>query len=401
MKRTKMGLSIVFLIGACLLALTPEARGRIEAYRVIKFSDAWPNEYALDIEIVVKGDEGPFEVTETPPADGQIGAATPAVSEMADGIIVWASGAETAGEIHTFGYRLTLPGLESANYRWSGMARRTAPESGGEGEIETAGPAVFDPSRLNPGVQSPVDTSGMGLQYNYLVYLPPSYYESDEKWPLLVFLHGSGESGSRLNALKVHSLPRLVEEPFTVQSLFGSFEFPFVMVSPQSPADRHHFFENRHILDVLDHAVNSSQLNIDENRIYVTGMSMGGFGSYEFAHGHPDIPAAIVPVAGAGIVEEFVAEYSAYEIHATTPGPLVDMPIWAFHGGRDPFIPVDFARDIIDRINAIGGNAKFTLFPDVGHDADPAYRTPELYQWLLGQKRPVSALPANAWQGYE
>jgi predicted peptidase len=209
------------------------------------------------------------------------------------------------------------------------------------------------PARLEQPLQITMD---------YLRFLPEGYDDS-ERWPLLLFLHGAGERGRDLERVKRHGPPKIVE---------SQRDFPFIVISPQCPADQ--FWEPCQLLVLLDEVV--ARYRVDPQRIYVTGMSMGGFGTWGLALLAPQRFAAIAPVCGGG--QPFLAER------------LVDLPVWAFHGANDPVVPFERSEEMVQALQQIGGNVRFTVYPDTGHDSwTPTYDNPELYRWLLEQTRPA------------
>ena len=196
----------------------------------------------------------------------------------------------------------------------------------------------------------------------YLLYLPDGY-DADEakKWPLVVFLHGAGERGDDLAKVKVHGPARYVAE---------GKSYPFILVAPQC-ADRQ-WWDPQVILEWVDRLTQS--LQVDPDRVYLTGLSMGGFGTWSTAALAPDRFAAIAPVCGGGEPE--------------TAAQFKNLPVWAFHGGKDPVVPVNLSKDMVDAINEAGGDAKLTIYPDAGHDSwTETYENPEFYEWLLSQRR--------------
>jgi predicted peptidase len=195
---------------------------------------------------------------------------------------------------------------------------------------------------------------------DYLLYLPEDY-EQREAWPLMLFLHGAGERGDDLELVKRHGPPKLVET---------NEGFPFILVSPQCKPDR--WWEPVELTALVDEIV--AKHRVDEDRIYVTGLSMGGFGTWSLAAHAPARFAAIVPICGGG--ERYWAKR------------LKHLPVWVFHGAQDRVIPVERSREMVDALNQHGGNAKLTIYPEAGHDAwTDTYDNPELYEWLLQQKR--------------
>ncbi len=198
------------------------------------------------------------------------------------------------------------------------------------------------------------------VDLNYLLYLPENY-DSHDKWPLMLFLHGSGERGTDIEKVKVHGPPKLIEQ---------GKDFPFIVVSPQCPDNQWWEISD---LDVLLNEI-TENYNVDTDRIYVTGLSMGGFGTWDLAIKYPNRFAAIAPVCGGG-------NSHLVEI-------LKDVPVWVFHGGKDPVVPVSYAQEMVDALKKAGGNVKLTIYPDAGHDSwTETYNNPELYEWFLKQKR--------------
>ncbi len=193
----------------------------------------------------------------------------------------------------------------------------------------------------------------------YLLYLPLDYDATDEAWPLLVFLHGMGERGPDLNQVKMHGPAKLIEQ---------GRQFPFVVVSPQCPASRQWVDETTRILDLIDRLVDTYR--IDERRIYMTGLSMGGSGTWSIAEAFPDRFAAIAPICGDG--------------DPLRASRMKNLPVWAFHGYSDPVVPWSNSKNMVDAVNLAGGNAKLTIYPDAGHDSwSQTYENEALYEWFL------------------
>ncbi len=195
----------------------------------------------------------------------------------------------------------------------------------------------------------------------FLLYLPQRFADDGRRWPLIVFLHGSGERGTDLEKLKLHGPPKILAE---------KSDFPFIVVSPQAEAGRD--FDGDALIALLDEAVR--QLPVDENRIYLTGLSMGGFATWGWAAQEPWRFAAIAPIAAGWNPEEACK--------------LKNIPIWAFHGARDALVPVKPHQQMVDAVIACGGNAKITVYPEAEHDSwTAAYANPELYDWFLQHRR--------------
>jgi predicted peptidase len=197
-----------------------------------------------------------------------------------------------------------------------------------------------------------------------LLYLPAGYDPSGRtRYPLLIFLHGSGESGEDLEKLKTHGPPKI---------LATRPDFPFIVASPQA---RNSFerFDPVALNAMLDELL--EQLPIDPDRVYLTGLSMGGYWTYGWASHHPERFAAIAPLCGMWDPADACR--------------LKDVPVWAFHGAQDPVVPLAGDQVMTDAIKACGGDARLTVYLYTGHDGSwtQAYADPELYTWLLQQRR--------------
>jgi predicted peptidase len=199
------------------------------------------------------------------------------------------------------------------------------------------------------------------VKLDYLLYLPEGYDKEETAWPLLLFLHGAGESGHDLNKVKIHGPPKLIE---------AGKNFPMIVVSPQSPRMG---WDVPTLNALLDEIVTTHK--VDKDRIYVTGLSMGGFGTWGLAAAHPDKFAAIMPICGGG------------DSHDTAK--LKRLAIWVFHGAKDNVVPPSRSESMVSALKDHGaGNVKFTLYPNAGHDSwTETYNNPEVWDWLLKQKR--------------
>jgi predicted peptidase len=196
----------------------------------------------------------------------------------------------------------------------------------------------------------------------YLLYLPKDFGKTGEKWPLIIFLHGAGERGNDLNKVKVHGLAKMLET---------REDFPFVVVSPQCP-EKGWWTDYLPTLKALIEQI-SKEYNVDESRIYMTGLSMGGFGTWTMAERYPDLFAAIAPICGGG--EAFLAKY-------------IKAPVWAFHGAKDDIVPLQRSQEMVDAVKAGGVEVKFTIYPDLMHNSwETAYANEELYKWFLSHKK--------------
>ncbi|MGB9623674.1 MAG: prolyl oligopeptidase family serine peptidase [Phycisphaerae bacterium] len=201
------------------------------------------------------------------------------------------------------------------------------------------------------------------VECRYLLFLPEEYgRDRARRWPLLLFLHGAGERGDDLNLLKRHGPPKIVEK---------DPHFPFIVVAPQCPANRFGF-ANDVLIALLDDVI--ARYAVDPDRVYVTGLSMGGYGTWSLACAYPERFAAIVPICGKG--ETWQA------------GNLKHVPVWAFHGAKDTVVPPEGSEKMVEAVRRNGGEAKLTIYPEAGHDSWTAtYDNPELYEWLLKHRR--------------
>jgi len=198
------------------------------------------------------------------------------------------------------------------------------------------------------------------VKLDYLLYLPKDY-DSKESWPLVVFLHGAGERGSDLELVKKHGPPKLVE---------GGKDFPFILVSPQCPANK--WWEPAELSALITGVC--EQNKVDQDRICITGLSMGGFGTWGLAAYEPNRFAALAPICGGG--------------DASVTRRYGHVPVWAFHGAKDSAVPVERTQEMIDALKKQGASPKVTIYPEADHDSwTETYNNPEFYEWLLAQKR--------------
>ena len=178
---------------------------------------------------------------------------------------------------------------------------------------------------------------------NYLLWLPSEYKKDKKKtYPLLIFLHGSGERGDTLDLVKKHGPPSFVE---------SKPDFPFITVSPQCPLNQ--WWNVEDLQQMLEQLLKIYR--VDTRRIYLTGLSMGGFGTWSWASKFPDQFAAIAPVCGGGDIQ-FADE-------------LKNTPVWAFHGEADSVVPVKRTIEMVEAVNANGGSARMIIYTGVGHDS--------------------------------
>lgn len=207
-------------------------------------------------------------------------------------------------------------------------------------------------------------SSGRLLRTKYLLHLPEGRRD-DKRWPLLLFLHGAGERGDDPERLTAHGPPRLLAE---------GQELPFIVVSPQCPRGRYWLVPV--LTGLLDEIC--SRYPVDEDRIYVTGISMGAYGTWHLAAAQPERLAAIIPICGGG--------------DPSTACAMKDLAIWAFHGARDPVVPLEESEVMVQAVRNCDGTVRFTIYPEAGHDCwTETYAKPDWHQWLLKHRRGVPA----------
>lgn len=218
----------------------------------------------------------------------------------------------------------------------------------------------------------------------YWLYLPEDGRRKDRKLPVVVFLQGMGERGNNLDQVLAHGPPKLTA---------SGKSFPFIMIAPQCPNDGNRGRRNatsfwwhpggpvdkvRNILDFESNRLG----NVDPNRIYITGLSMGGFGTYQIVTRYPDYFAAAAPICGHG---NRIKDKEAFQ------KAFPRIPVWAFHGDKDNGVRLSEQRKTITLLEEGGANIKFTVYPGVGHDSwTRTYNNPALYEWLLSQNRASS-----------
>jgi predicted peptidase len=201
------------------------------------------------------------------------------------------------------------------------------------------------------------------MPFGFLLYVPPGLKAAGDgaNWPLVLFLHGAGERGSSLPAVARHGPPKRVEE---------GQEFPFVLISPQCPISQ--YWDPRLLSRLLDQV--EQTWPIDPQRIYATGMSMGGYGTWMVLAQEPHRFAAAAIVCGGG--------------NSLDAARLRHLPLWFFHGQQDDIVPPFESKNLARALEAVGGNVRLTLYPDADHDSwTRTYANPELYEWLLSHRR--------------
>ncbi len=200
------------------------------------------------------------------------------------------------------------------------------------------------------------------VRFNYLVALPENF-SKEQSLPLVVFLHGAGERGDNVELIKKHGLAKTYEK---------HIPRGFIVLSPQCPENRVWNNVVEELMELIEFVV--TEYNADRSRISVTGLSMGGFGTWEMGMTYPDYFSAMAPICGGGM------EWRA--------GLLKDIPIKAFHGVLDEVVPVKRSIEMVKAVNRAGGKATITLYGKLSHNSwDTAYTGSELVDWLISQKK--------------
>lgn len=197
----------------------------------------------------------------------------------------------------------------------------------------------------------------------YVVYVPREY-DPAQAWPLIVFLHGAGERGDNGLAQTEIGLGRALR--------FWPHRFPCLVVMPQCPPG---VWWDGAVADI-DTALADTlrDYSVDPDRVYLTGLSMGGYASWQYGAAHADRFAAIMPICGGG--------------NPADADKLAAVPIWAFHGAKDDVVPVAETRKMVEAVRKAGGDVQYTEYPDLNHNSwDAAYSEAKAARWLLEQRK--------------
>ena len=209
------------------------------------------------------------------------------------------------------------------------------------------------------------------LSVQYLLFTPKGYDpKGDKQWPLILFLHGAGERGTNLQKVAVHGPPKIVK---------GRPDFPFLVASPQCPNDE--TWSNEAVLALLDEVI--AKHAVDTNRIYLTGLSMGGFGAWSLALSHPERFAAVAPICGGG------NPLDALLASRKKAAALKNLPFWAFHGAKDPVVKLEESQRMVAALKKAGvKEVELTVYPEAEHDSwTETYDNEKLYEWFLKHAR--------------
>lgn len=222
------------------------------------------------------------------------------------------------------------------------------------------------------------DSTGKTLLYQFM---KPQKVDASKKYPLVVFLHGAGERGNDNEAQLVHGVPQFASKE-------NREKYPCFLIAPQCPVSAKwaevNWSANSHTipkevsepgrLTLLLIETLLKEQPIDPKRIYITGLSMGGYGTWDLMARRPELFAAAAPVCGGA--DEATAE------------KIKHIPVWTFHGAKDTAVKPQRSRNMIAALEKVGAKPKYTEYPDVGHDSwNPAYKDPEFYKWLFAQSK--------------
>lgn len=225
-----------------------------------------------------------------------------------------------------------------------------------------------------------------GIVYRYQVFVPNNWTKKQE-WPVVLFLHGYGERGETgllQTDVGIGHAIRMSTKPV-----------PFIVVMPQCLAGTHLWVEpamENQALAALEESIR--EFHGDRGRVYLTGLSMGGYGTWDLAVKYPHKFAALVPICGgihgpqggSALHSSLVDDPKVADPYAETAHRIGNTPVWIFHGADDPMVPVEESRKMAEALKAAGANVKYTEYPATAHNSwDKAYAEPDLVPWLLAQ----------------
>ena len=204
------------------------------------------------------------------------------------------------------------------------------------------------------------------FNFGYICNLPKDY-DPDQKYPLVIFLHGAGERGEDLEKVAVHGYLKHIKEQ--------DKDYPFILIAPQCPLEKYWGCYTESMLAFIDYLYGAYPVDVD--RVYLTGLSMGGTGTWMLAMADPKRFAAIAPICGSGIY--------------WNGGCLSKLPIMVYHGDCDTAVPIMDSINMITSVNKNGGNAQIKVCPGIGHNVwNIAYSDDTLIDWLLSHTRQKS-----------
>ena len=223
-----------------------------------------------------------------------------------------------------------------------------------------------------------------GTSYRYVVFVPIEW-TSARKWPIVLFLHGAGERGE----------DGLQQSQTGIGGAIRSHadRFPAIVVMPQCRKNLWWLAPSMEAQAIAALDAATSEFNGDPERTYLTGLSMGGYGTWDLAGKMPNRFAAIAPICGGVkipvryVKDTGVAQTESPDMYAAAARKVASIPIWAFHGGADPAVPVEESRYMVAALKALNADVRYTEYPGVGHNSwDKAYDEPDFPAWLFQQK---------------
>jgi len=211
------------------------------------------------------------------------------------------------------------------------------------------------------------------VKLDYLLFLPKDYSErasAKKKYPLIYFLHGAGSRGNNVWKVGVQGPPKLVRE---------KTDFPFIVLSPQCPSGQR--WDNDALMALLDEVM--LKYRVDKCRVYLTGLSMGGFGTWRLGVAYPERFAAIAPICGGG---DWIPPRLTDPNKASA---LAALGVWAFHGRKDSVVKLSESERMVEMLKKVGcREVELTIYPEANHDAwTETYNNPKLYEWFLLHQR--------------
>ncbi len=200
------------------------------------------------------------------------------------------------------------------------------------------------------------------MKIKYLISLPKGF-DGKKQFPMIVFLHGSGERGDDISLVKINGIPKYIE---------GGADYPAIVLSPQCPDDmvwNNFTVQLKQLIDFV-----ADKYCADRDAVSITGLSMGGYGTWEMAISYPDYFSAAAPICGGGF---------SWRCDA-----LRSIPVRAFHGAKDNCVPLENSVEMVTAARVAGCDAELTVFPDDGHNSwDSAYLNTDVINWLITQRR--------------
>jgi predicted peptidase len=218
---------------------------------------------------------------------------------------------------------------------------------------------------INKSIKEFSTSPTLTVSLKYYIYFPDNYYDSDTSFPMVLFLHGSGERGDDIRLVEEHGIPKMINNGHT---------FPFITVAPQCPKFQRWSepLYSKALIFLVEEIIRNNRVDI--GRIYATGLSMGGYGTLSIAKERPDLFSAIVPVCGG--------------MDITNIENLKEIPIWLFHGDADEVVPVENSELIYDLLKPINPDIKITIYKGVDHNSwDRTYDNKKMYEWMLKQNK--------------